>query len=191
MTTLEICLLAVSLAMDCFSVSITSGIILRRVCMKVFLTIAFFFGLFQGIMPLIGWFGASHFYHLIEQFDHWIASGLLFFLGIRMIKESFNKEEEGHHFNPKRLLVILTLAVATSIDALAVGISFAFVGMNTWQDILFPIIIIGIVSFLFSILGCFIGVYFGKRINLRAELWAGIILIGIGVKILMEHVEWI
>lgn len=191
MTTLEIWLLAVSLAMDCFSVSITSGIILRRVCMKVFLTIAFFFGLFQGIMPLIGWFGASHFYHLIEQFDHWIAFGLLFFLGIRMIKESFNKEEEGHHFNPKRLLVILTLAVATSIDALAVGISFAFVGMNTWQDILFPIIIIGIVSFLFSILGCFIGVYFGKRINLRAELWAGIILIGIGAKILMEHVEWI
>ena len=191
MTTLEIWLLAVSLAMDCFSVSITSGIILRRVCMKIFLTIAFFFGLFQGVMPIIGWFGASHFYHLIEQFDHWIAFGLLFFLGIRMIKESFNKEEENHHFNPKRLLVILTLAVATSIDALAVGISFAFVGMNTWQDILFPIIIIGIVSFLFSILGCFIGVYFGKRINLRAELWAGIILIGIGIKILVEHVEWI
>lgn len=191
MTTLEIWLLAVSLAMDCFSVSITSGIILRRVCMKIFLTIAFFFGLFQGVMPIIGWFGASHFYHLIEQFDHWIAFGLLFFLGIRMIKESFNKEEESHHFNPKRLLVILTLAVATSIDALAVGISFAFVGMNTWQDILFPIIIIGIVSFLFSILGCFIGVYFGKRINLRAELWAGIILIGIGIKILVEHVEWI
>ena len=159
--------------------------------MKIFLTIAFFFGLFQGVMPIIGWFGASHFYHLIEQFDHWIAFGLLFFLGIRMIKESFNKEEENHHFNPKRLLVILTLAVATSIDALAVGISFAFVGMNTWQDILFPIIIIGIVSFLFSILGCFIGVYFGKRINLRAELWAGIILIGIGIKILVEHVEWI
>lgn len=191
MTTLEIWLLAISLAMDCFSVSITSGIILRRVCIKIFLTIAFFFGLFQGAMPIIGWFGASHFYHLIEQFDHWIAFGLLFFLGIRMIKESFNKEEENHHFNPKRLLVILTLAVATSIDALAVGISFAFVGMNTWQDILFPIIIIGIVSFLFSILGCFIGVYFGKRINLRAELWAGIILIGIGIKILVEHVEWI
>ena len=191
MTTLEIWLLAVSLAMDCFSVPITSGIILRRVCMKVILTIALFFGLFQGLMPLLGWFGASRFYHLIEQYDHWIAFGLLFFLGVKMIKESFDKDEENHHFNPKRLPVILTLAVATSIDALAVGISFACTGMDTLQDILWPIVIIGIVSFLFSMLGCFIGVFFGKRINLRAELWAGIILIGIGVKILMEHMEWI
>jgi len=187
MTTLEIWLLAVSLAMDCFSVSITSGIILHRVRMKVFFTIAFFFGLFQGMMPLIGWFSASRFYHLIEKFDHWIAFGLLFILGIRMIKESFDKGNEHHHFNPTRLPVILTLAVATSIDALAVGISFACTGMETFQKILWPIFIIGIASFLFSILGCFIGVYFGKRINLRAELWAGIILIGIGAKILIEH----
>jgi len=172
--------------MDCFSVSITSGIILRRVCMKVFLTIAFFFGLFQALMPLMGWFCASRFYHLIERFDHWIAFGLLFFLGVRMIKESFGDEEE-HHFNPTRLPVILTLAVATSIDALAVGISFACTGMKTWDSISFPILIIGIVSFVFSLIGCLIGVYFGKRINLRAELWAGIILIGIGVKILAEH----
>ena len=187
MTALEIWLLAVSLAMDCFSVSITSGIILRRVCMKVFLTIAFFFGIFQGIMPLIGWFSASRFYHFIEKFDHWIAFGLLFFLGVRMIKESFEKDEESHHFNPTRLPDVLTLAVATSIDALAIGISFACTGMETFQSILRPIILIGIVSFVFSVLGCFIGVYFGKRVNLRAELWAGIILIGIGVKILMEH----
>ena len=104
-----------------------------------------------------------------------------------MINESFGKDEENHHFNPTRLPVILTLAVATSIDALAVGISFACTGMDSFQSILWPIVIIGIVSFLFSVLGCFIGVFFGKRVNLRAELWAGIILIGIGVKILMEH----
>ena len=189
MSNLEIWLLAISLAMDCFSVSITSGIILRRVCMKVFLTIAFFFGLFQALMPLFGWFGASRFYHLIHEFDHWIAFGLLFFLGVRMIKESFDKDEEHHHFNPTRLGTILTLAVATSIDALAVGISFAFTGMNTWQSIIGPICIIGLVSFVFSVLGCLLGVYFGKRVNLRAELWAGIILIGIGTKILMEHLE--
>ena len=186
MSNLEIWLLAISLAMDCFSVSITSGIILRRVCMKVFLTIAFFFGLFQALMPLFGWFGASRFYHLIHEFDHWIAFGLLFFLGMRMIKESFGDEED-HHFDPTRLPVILTLAVATSIDALAVGISFACIGMTTWQSIVSPIAIIGLVSFVFSIAGCLIGVSFGKRINLRAELWAGIILIGIGAKILMEH----
>lgn len=188
MTSLEIWLLAISLAMDCFSVSITSGIILLRICWRTFITIAFFFGLFQGLMPLFGWLAASYFSHLIESYDHWIAFGLLFFLGVRMIKESFSDEEE-HHFNPTRLLVILTLAVATSIDALAVGISFAFVGMNTLQSILQPIVIIGIVSFVFSIIGCLIGVYFGKRVNLRAELWAGIILIGIGVKILIEHLE--
>ncbi len=189
MSNLEIWLLAISLAMDCFSVSITSGIILRRVCMKVFLTIAFFFGLFQALMPLFGWFGASRFYHLIHEFDHWIAFGLLFFLGVRMIKESFDKDEEHHHFNPTRLGTILTLAVATSINALAVGISFAFTGMNTWQSIIGPICIIGLVSFVFSVLGCLLGVYFGKRVNLRAELWAGIILIGIGVKILFEHLS--
>lgn len=188
MSNLEIWLLAVSLAMDCFSVSITSGIILRRIQWRTFITIGFFFGLFQALMPLLGWFGASRFYHLIHEFDHWIATGLLFFLGVRMIKESFSKDEE-HHFDPTRLLTILTLAVATSIDALAVGISFAFTGMNTWQSILGPIVIIGLVSFLFSVAGCLLGVYFGKRVNLRAELWAGIILIGIGVKILMEHLE--
>ena len=186
MNYIEIWLLAISLAMDCFSVSITSGIILRRVMWKTFLTIAFFFGLFQGLMPVIGWFAASRFQHLIESYDHWIAVGVLFLLGARMIKESF-KDEEDHHFNPTRLPVILTLAVATSIDALAVGISFAFTGMDTWRSILDPVLIIGFVSFIFSIIGCLIGVYFGKRVNLRAELWAGIILIGIGVKILIEH----
>ena len=187
MTYIEIWLLAISLAMDCFSVSITSGIILRRVMWKTFLTIAFFFGLFQGLMPVIGWFAASRFQHLIENYDHWIAFGVLFLLGARMIKESFKDEEEEHHFNPTRLPVILTMAVATSIDALAVGISFAFTGMTTWRSILDPVLIIGFVSFIFSIIGCLIGVYFGKRVNLRAELWAGIILIGIGVKILIEH----
>lgn len=186
MSTLEIWLLAISLAMDCFSVSITSGMILRRICWRTFLTIAFFFGLFQALMPLIGWFSASRFYLLIEKFDHWIAFGLLLILGIRMIKESFENEDH-HHFDPTRLGVVLTLAVATSIDALAIGISFACIGMTTWNVISYPIFIIGIVSFIFSLIGCHIGVYFGKRINLRAELWAGIILISIGTKILFEH----
>ena len=186
MTNLEIWLMAISLAMDCFSVSITSGIILRRICWKTFITIGIFFGLFHALMPLIGWFATNHFYSLIEHYDHWIAFGLLFFLGIRMIKESFDDEEE-HHFNPTRFLVVLTVAVATSIDALAVGISFACTGMTTWNSISFPIVIIGIVSVVFSLIGCLIGGYFGKRINLRAELWAGIILIGIGVKILIDH----
>ena len=127
MTTLEIWLLAVSLAIDCFTVSVTSGIILRRIQWRTFLKMAFFFGFFQALMPLIGWSGANHFSHLIEAYDHWIAFGLLAFLGIRMIREYF-KDIEECSFDPTRLKVILTLAVATSIDALAVGISFAFTG---------------------------------------------------------------
>ncbi len=186
MSTIEIWLLAVGLAMDCFTVSITSGIILKRICWRTFLTIAFFFGLFQGLMPLIGWFAASRFSHLIEEYDHWVAFGMLALLGGRMIKESFNKEEESH-FNPTQLKVILALAVATSIDALAVGISFAFMGIETFADILSPIYIIGLVSFVFSVAGCFIGACCGKRFDVRMELWGGIILILIGVRILIEH----
>ncbi len=186
MSTFEIWLLAVGLAMDCFTVSITSGIILKRICWRTFLTMAFFFGLFQGLMPLIGWFAASRFSHLIEEYDHWVAFGMLALLGGRMIKESFNKEEESH-FNPTRLKVILALAVATSIDALAVGISFAFIGIETFADILYPIGIIGLVSFVFSVVGCLIGACCGKRFNIRMELWGGIILILIGVRILIEH----
>ena len=144
MTSLEIWLLAISVAMDCFSVSITSGIILRRIRWKTFITIAFFFGLFQAMMPLIGWLGTNYFHHLIERFDHWIAFGLLFFLGAKMIKESFGDEED-QHFDPTRLGTILMLAVATSIDALAVGISFACTDMTSWRDILFPITVIGFV----------------------------------------------
>ena len=186
MSNLEIWLLAVGLAMDCFSVSITSGIILRRVCWRTFLSIAFFFGLFQALMPFAGWLLASYFYPFAEGVDHWIAFGLLFVLGVKMIRESFDKNETSH-FDPTQLMTILLLSVATSIDAFAVGISFTFVGMETLQSILAPLAVIGLVSFAFSIAGCLIGVYFGKRINLRAEMWAGIILIGVGVKILVEH----
>lgn len=186
MSNLEIWLLAVSLAMDCFSVSITSGILLRNIRWRTYLTIAFFFGLFQAAMPLIGWYFASHFYPFVESVDHWIAFGLLFVLGVKMIHESFDKDED-NHFDPTRLKTVLMLAVATSIDALAVGISFSFMGMESLRSILHPIAVIGLVSFAFSIAGCLIGVYFGKRVNLRAELWAGIILIGVGVKILFEH----
>jgi putative Mn2+ efflux pump MntP len=186
MTTLEIWLLAISLAMDCFTVSITSAIIMRRICWRTFFIMAFFFGLFQAVMPLIGWFAASRFSHLIEDYDHWIAFGLLAFLGGRMIKESFSNEDKCC-FDPTKLKVVVTLAIATSIDALAIGISFAFVGINSFTSILSPIVIIGFTSFVISTLGSLIGVFCGKRFNLRMELWGGLVLIIIGVKILIEH----
>ncbi|MDE5678215.1 manganese efflux pump MntP family protein [Phocaeicola sp.] len=186
MTTFEIWLLAISLAMDCFTVSITSGIIMRRICWRTFGIIAFFFGLFQAAMPVIGWFSATRFRHLIESYDHWIAFGLLAFLGGRMIKEGF-ADEDTDRFDPTRLKVIITLAIATSIDALAIGISFAFVGMNSFISILSPITIIGFTSFIFSLAGSLIGVFCGKQFNLRMEVWGGLVLIFIGTKILIEH----
>lgn len=186
MSILEIWLLAVSLAIDCFTVSITSGIILHRIRWGIFLKMAFLFGLFQAAMPFLGWLGASRFNHLIETYDHWIAFALLAFLGIRMIREHF-KDEEERSFDPTRMKVILTLAVATSIDALAVGISFAFTGFRTLSSLLYPLIAIGIASFVISLAGSLIGVFFGKRFNLRVEIFGGLVLIGIGVKILFEH----
>lgn len=186
MSILEIWLLAVSLAIDCFTVSITSGIILHRIRWGIFLKMAFLFGLFQAAMPFLGWLGASRFNHLIETYDHWIAFALLTFLGIRMIREHF-KDEEERSFDPTRMKVILTLAVATSIDALAVGISFAFTGFRTLSSLLYPLTAIGIASFVISLAGSLIGVFFGKRFNLRVEIFGGLVLIGIGVKILFEH----
>ena len=189
MTGLEIWLLAVGLAMDCFAVSIASGIILKRARLRPMLGRAISFGFFQALMPLLGWIGASFFSHLIESIDHWIAFGILAFLGGRMIMESFKDEDCKHEYDPTSLKVVLALAVATSIDALAVGVSFAFLGIKQFSAILSPIGIIGFVSFALSMVGLMFGIRFGCGIarRLRAELWGGIILVIIGTKILVEH----
>ena len=189
MTGLEIWLLAIGLAMDCLAVSIASGIILKRNQWRPMLVMAFFFGLFQAIMPLLGWLGASTFSHLIESVDHWIAFAILAFLGGRMIKESFKEEDCCQRFNPASLKVVITMAIATSIDALAIGVSFAFLGIKSCSSILYPVGIIGFVSFLMSLIGLIFGIRLGCGIarKLRAELWEGIILILIGTKILIEH----
>ena len=152
------------------------------------LRMAFFFGLFQAMMPLIGWLGISHFQQYMEAYDHWIAFTMLGFIGGRMVWESFGPDSE-QHFNPRRLRTQLLLAVATSIDALAIGISFACTGYTAVGQLTLPLIIIGVVSFLFSLIGYRLGARFGRSIarRLKPELFGGIILIGIGVKILMEH----
>ena len=185
MNSLDIWMLAVALAMDCFTVSIVSGVITRRWLWAMILRMAFLFGLFQAIMPLIGWLTTNHFSEQLEAIDHWIAFGLLAFLGGKMIRESFADEEE-QQFNPKNLRTQLILAVATSIDALAIGISFACTG---FAQIAYPLFVIGLVSFLFSLFGYRLGVRFGKSIarKLKPELLGGIILIVIGIKILITH----
>ena len=193
MSLLDIILLAVALAMDCLTVSIVSGVIeVKSEEVKDekwwIIRMAFLFGLFQAMMPLIGWLGISHFQAYMEAYDHWIAFTMLGFIGGRMVWESFGSDEE-QHFNPRKLRTQLLLAIATSIDALAVGISFACTGYTAVGQLTLPLIIIGVVSFLFSLIGYRLGARFGRSIarKLKPELFGGIILIGIGVKILMEH----
>lgn len=189
MSSLEIWIFAIAVAMDCFAVSIASGIILKRFILRPMLTMAFLFGFFQAIMPLIGWVCANFFSHLIDSIDHWVAFIILAFLGGRMIKESYKDDECKHEFDPTRLKIILALAIATSIDAMAIGVSFAFIGMNDYMEILHSIGIIGLVSCIFSLFGLALGVCFGCNITklLNPERWGGIILILIGTKILIEH----
>ena len=189
MTGLEIWLLAIGLAMDCFAVSIASGIILKRTQWRPMLVMALAFGLFQALMPFIGWMFAKTFSHLIESVDHWIAFAILAFLGGRMILESFKDEDCRQTFNPASPKVVFTMAIATSIDALAIGISFALLGINNYTEILSPILIIGFVSFVMSLIGLYFGIKCGCGCarKLKAELCGGIILVAIGLKILIEH----
>lgn len=184
---LEIWLIAVALAMDCFSVSITCGIIERRMGWQVWL-MALLFGLFQGIMPLIGWLAATVLVGNIEAYDHWVAFGLLAFLGGKMIWEARHEKEGMKQFNPSSIGVLLTLSVATSIDALAVGFTFRpGLRILTLGEALVPCLIIGFASLLLSLAGKFIGVRVGRLIKLPAEQIGGVILIIIGIKILYEH----
>lgn len=194
MSILELWLLAVALAMDCFTVSIVFGVLLRKIEWRTILVVAFLFGLFQAMMPLAGWLATNSFSSLIEDYDHWIAFGLLAFLGGRMIKESFSDDEEeeeaeAKHINPRKLKTQLVFAVVTSIDALAVGISFTCLGFNTISSLSLPLLIIGFVSLAFSIVGSLLGIRFGKGVEkrLKPELLGGIVLIIIGIRVLCEH----
>ena len=184
MTLIDIFFLAVALAMDCFAVSITCGIIAKRLVLKIVLLTAFMFGLFQAVMPLLGWLGINSFSSSFQAFDHWIAFGLLGFLGVKMILDGIKPdEEENKHLNPSKFSTILTMSIATSIDALAIGVSMAFLGVNIWSAVL----LIGITTGLFSFVGVYIGKFFGCRYKSKAEFVGGFILFAMGLKILLEH----
>lgn len=180
---IEVLLIAVGVSMDAFAVSLAKGISAREVKMKHALTAGVWFGGFQAMMPCLGFFLGLGFASFIGQWDHWVAWFLLTIIGANMVKESFSKDEDevssGWGF-----WHMLTLAVATSIDALAVGVSFAFLEMSIWK----PIIIIGLTTMMFSIAGVLLGKKVGERFKSRAELLGGLVLIGIGCKILLEHV---
>lgn len=176
-------LIALSLSMDAFAVSITSGLAIKYLKINNALKIALFFGLFQAIMPVMGWLSVIGFVDLISGIDHFIAFGLLSLIGCRMIYESFRIKEDKKGVGPLNNYVLFILSIATSIDALAIGVSFAFLKIS----IITPIIVIGTVTFIISFFGVFIGNMFGHFFERRIEALGGLILIAIGVRILIEH----
>ena len=182
----ELLLLALALAMDCFTVSVVCGVLVRRYKAGLMVRLAFLFGFFQAFMPFVGWLLTSCFSSYLEAVDHWIAFGLLFIIGVEMIADAFKAEEE-KTIDPYGLKSELLLAIATSIDALAVGISFACTGYTEIGQMGTPLLLIGVVSFVMSLIG--FGVRFGGTVTrrIKPELIGGVILIGIGIKILIEH----
>ena len=180
MSIFEIVLIAVGLAMDAFAVSICKGLALGKLKFKHYIIIGAWFGGFQALMPLIGFFLGKTFSNYIQKYDHWIAFGLLCFIGVNMIREAFGEEETCHA--GLGFFSMIMLAVATSIDALAVGVTFAFYKVN----ILISVFIIGIVTFIISSVGVKIGNIFGTRYQKRAEITGGAILVLLGIKLLAE-----
>lgn len=187
MTLLDIFLLALSLAMDCFTVSIVSGTILRRWQGAVIACLSFLFGFFQALMPLLGWLAIRLFAAQLQTYGRWIAFSLLLFIGGRMIVSALRGDDDNAVFHPEKLPTQLLLAVATSIDALAVGVSLGVTGYSTIGSLPLPLFVIGAVSLLMSLLGCWLGIRFGRAVcrRLKPELLGGIILAGIGLKVLL------
>lgn len=184
MSLIEILLVAIGLAMDCFAVSVACALVMKRFQWWPMLRLAFMFGLFQALMPCLGWLAGSQFYGYIHRFDHWIAFGILAFLGIRMIWENLHPGHNGRSvIDPYRWRTVLVLAVATSIDALAVGLSFSLLDISLWM----AVAIIGMVSFVLSWVALLLSLATGDRLTKRAELLGGLILIAIGLKILLTH----
>ena len=182
MTLLNLFLIAVGLSMDAFAVSVCKGLAMEKAPLKKAAVAGAWFGSFQALMPLVGYLLGSRFEKYITRIDHWIAFILLALIGLNMIKEAFSKEEEKAS-STMYFKEMFLLAVATSIDALAVGITFAFLRV----DILPAVGLIGITTFLLSIVGVKVGNIFGSRYKSRAELAGGILLVLMGTKILLEH----
>ena len=182
MSILELFILAVGLSMDAFAVSVCKGLSLGKIKPKHMCIAGAWFGGFQALMPLIGYFLGSFFAEMIEKYDHWVAFVLLAIIGGNMIKESFGKDEKvDSSMDVKSMLL---LAIATSIDALAVGVTFAFLQVQIVPAVSF----IGVITFIFSAVGVKIGILFGTKYKSKAELFGGIVLVLIGIKILLEGI---
>ncbi|PLX23858.1 MAG: hypothetical protein C0599_03320 [Salinivirgaceae bacterium] len=183
MTFLAILILAIGLSIDSLAASISTGVCMRKIRIADSLKVALFMALFQGVLPVIGWFVGKGFQNIIAAYDHWVAFVLLSAIGGKMIYEGFSKKEDQSCFCPSQNLVLAGMALATSIDALIVGIGIGLLGETIW----IPAIIIGIITFAFSFSGIYIGHHLGHKLNIKLELIGGLVLIGLGIKILLEH----
>lgn len=183
MSALAVVLIALGLAMDAFAVSISCGTSLPRVIFVNALVIALFFGIFQALMPIVGWYAGTGIEKYLSAVDHWIAFGLLCLVGGRMINEAFKKSDKRKIFDPGKISILLLLAIATSIDAFAVGLSLAFLRVM----IFIPALIIGSITFALSFGGVYLGKTLSSLFGNKIEALGGLILIGIGIKILIDH----
>ena len=182
MSLFEVIIISLSLSMDAFAISICKGLSMKRIYWKKASIIALYFGIFQTLMPVLGYFFGRSFTDLVSFVDHWIAFVLLAIIGVDMIKSTFDNEKEKQNDRVDFKTMII-LAIATSIDALAVGITFAFLKVK----LIYAVCSIGIITFALSLFGVKIGNKFGDKFQNKAELFGGIVLILIGVKILLEH----
>ena len=175
--------LALALAMDAFAVALGTGAVLSSLTGRHLFRLGFHFGLFQALMPVIGWLAGRTIIQWVSAWDHWIAFGLLAIIGGRMIYEAFGDEEKSDERDPTRGANLILLSIATSIDALAVGFSLSVIGVSIWM----PSLVIGLVAGVLTVIGMLIGGRIGYRWGSRVEVFGGLVLIAIGIKILIEH----
>lgn len=177
--------IAIGLSADAFAVAIGKGLQLRRIDLRTTVVVALTFGGFQALMPLIGWLAGTTFAEAVADYDHWIAFGLLFLIGAKMIHEAFTADEDEEAADSIGLRELLLLGLATSIDALAAGVSFSLLDINIW----WAITLIGVITAVVSAIGLHLGRTVGKRYRKPAEIIGGLILIAIGVSVLIEHLS--
>ncbi|THB80467.1 MAG: manganese efflux pump [Desulfobacteraceae bacterium] len=183
MTAYEMIMVAAGLAMDAAAVSLAAAAAGYAKDKRAIFRLSFHFGLFQFMMPVAGWFSGVYFVQYISRYNHWVAFGLLGFVGARMIWSGVNPVEEDQKSDPSRGMTLVMLSVATSIDALAVGLSLAMIGVNIW----YPSVMIGMITAMFSLAAIALGKRVGALAGHRMEIIGGIILLGIGIKILLSH----
>lgn len=186
MDILSLLAISVGLAMDAFAVAVCKGLAIKKIAIKNMFKVGIWFGLFQGLMPLIGYFLGMTLEKYITSVDHWVSLLLLSLIGISMIKEALNKDSEQSD-DDLTFKTMFLLAIATSIDALAIGVTLAFLNVNIFISVL----IIGIITFILSAIGVKVGNLFGLKYKSKAEIAGGIILIIMGIKILFEHLSLI